>query len=615
MTTRAIGDVRPSQVITTFGPGAIVDLQTLSVIVAGIDRWPTDEDLAIHEPRLQRALHVNRFFSARPSEGSFFKKRGTIPTYLFPRYQVCPVCRTLSAVGEGHTEYDSKWQEIACKAPGCKGRGKHRATTLPAPFIVACPAGHIDDFPCREYVHRGVTTCRMRMQLYSVGRTGTVADLMVECECEHKTSSGSGEEETSKKTRRSASDAFGERRGDALGQCTRRRPWLGIDSQDTGACPYAADIRAMQRGATNAWFPIVRSALAVKEAATPLGIALNACNAKQIEKVDALDKLKTLIDMRMFPPLEAFPVEDVWAAILKQRGEIETDEIDLRWPEWLAFRDPASSTSDKAELFLQPGEVPEGFDGLVARVVLARKLLEVRALVGFTRIDAAGVGTDDSLRTEIAPIYRKRPDWLPAVEVRGEGIFIELDESEVTKWEARKPEVDARARAMAEKFRQWETERGTKPSPFPGARYVLLHSMAHTLIRQLSLDCGYSASSVRERIYSSTDPKRRMAGVLLYTASPDSEGSLGGLVDLGSPRRFPELFRGALRGATRCSSDPLCADHKPDVHATINGAACHACILASETSCETFNRFLDRNVLVPTMAASTLAFFPKAAAM
>jgi hypothetical protein len=246
-------------------------------------------------------------------------------------------------------------------------------------------------------------------------------------------------------------------------------------------------------------------------------------------------------------------------------------------------------------------------------VVLARKLLEVRALVGFTRIDAACVGTDDSLRADIAPIYRSRPDWLPAVEVRGEGIFIELDEEAVVRWEA-KPNVQARARAMAEKFRQLEIERGTPVSPFPGARYVLLHSLAHTLIRQLSLDCGYSASSVRERIYSSNDAGRRMAGVLLYTASADSEGSLGGLVDLGNAQRFPELFRSALRSATRCSSDPLCADHQPEVHATINAAACHACLLASETSCETFNRFLDRNVLVPTMAAGALAFFPEAAA-
>src|SRR5215470_13970114 len=131
MTTRAIGDVRPSQVITTFGPGAIVDLQTLSVIAAGIERSPIDEELAIHEPRLQRALRVKRFFAAKPSEGGFYNKRGTVPTHVFPRYQVCPVCHTLSVLGEGYTEYESRWQEIVCKAPGCRGRGTNRATTLP----------------------------------------------------------------------------------------------------------------------------------------------------------------------------------------------------------------------------------------------------------------------------------------------------------------------------------------------------------------------------------------------------------------------------------------------------------------------------------------------------
>ena len=592
MPKRAVGDVRPSQVITTFGPGAIVDLRTMSVIVAGIDRWPTDEEFVIHEPRLERALQVKRFFPAKPSEGSFFSKSGTVPAYVFPQYQLCPVCRTLSILGEGYVDYNSKWQEMVCKAPSCKGRGKRLALTLPAPFIVACPSGHIDDFPWREYVHRGPTSCRKRMKLFSIAKTGSVADVMVKCECE--------------KTR-SASDAFGERRAEALGPCNRRRPWLGIGNRDSAACADVA-VRAMQRGATNAWFPVVRSALAVKEAATPIGIALNVCIPKQIERVDSQDKMKTLVEMGMFPSLEPFPVPDIWSAIQKRRGEIETDDIDLRWPEWLAFRDLGSASSDKMEFFLELGEAPEGYEGQIERVVLARKLLEVRALVGFTRIDPAGAGTEDGPAAAIAPIYRNRRDWLPAVEVRGEGIFIELDETAVSSWEAQ-PVVQKRAQAMAKKFAQWEAERKSDPSPFPGTRYVLLHSLAHTLIRQLSLDCGYSASSVRERIYSSTDPKRPMAGVLLYTASPDSEGSLGGLVDLGNPKRFPTLFLGALRSAARCSSDPLCANHQPDVHATINGAACHACILASETSCEAFNRFLDRNVLVPTMAEHSRAFF------
>jgi hypothetical protein len=435
------------------------------------------------------------------------------------------------------------------------------------------------------------------MKLYSVGRTGSVADMWVECSCGEK---------------RSMTNAFDEQQADALGPCGRRRPWLGPGNRDSASCQHENDVRALQRGATNAWFPVVRSALAVKETATPLGQALSQCDPRQLEKIDSQARLESYIQFE--DRLAGFQAEEVWQALRRIRGEIETDEVDLRWPEWLAFREPSGTTSDRDEFYLEDSEVPEGFQHHILRVVRARKLLEVRALLGFTRLEPPGAGVGDGLQPDIAPIYRERPSWLPGVEVRGEGIFIELREEALTEWEAL-PSVKARVSAMASKFAEWEGQRSAEPSPFPGARYLLLHSFAHAMIRQLALDCGYSASSVRERIYSSVDPSRRMAGVLLYTASPDSEGSLGGLVDLGSPGRFPDLLRSAVRSAARCSSDPLCADHQPDVHASINAAACHACLLVSETSCESFNRFLDRSVLSATMANDTLSFFPDTGAV
>ncbi|MFO4747936.1 DUF1998 domain-containing protein [Vibrio cholerae] len=594
---RAIGDVRPSQVITTFGPGAIVDLQTLSVIVAGIDGWHLDEDLVIHEPRLQRALKVKRFFSAEPASGNYFTKRGTVPTFLFPRYQVCthPECATLSEPGEELVEYNEKTQEMECKAPNCKGRGKFRAPTIPAPFVVACPSGHIDDFPWRAYVHRDANTnCKKRMRLTYSGTTGSVSDILIRCACD---------------AARNVGDAFSESRSVHLGECTRKRPWLGIKNKDPHECKHAGQLRAIQRGATNGWFPLVRSALSIKEAASPIGQALKKCPQHQVEKIDSQEKLQTLLELEMFPALAEFKVEDIWQTLLKERGEIETDEIDLRLPEWNAFRDIAGSNQgDQSDFFLEAGEVPDFLANKVKRIVLARKLLEVRALTSFTRIDYASGMDDDGMGASRAPIYKERQDWLPAVEVRGEGIFLELKEEALNAWEA-EPAVQTRAAAIEQKYKEWAAERGVDADDFPGARYVLLHSLAHVLMRQLALDCGYSESSVRERIYSSTDPERKMAGILLYTASADSEGSLGGLVDLGTKERFPNLIHNALENAKRCSSDPLCADHQPDVHATINGAACHACVLAPETSCEAFNRFLDRNFLVPTMANSDMAYF------
>ena len=596
---RAVGDVRPSQVITSFGPGAVVDLPNLSIIVAGIDRWLRRPEEAIHEPRLQQALRVEAFHPPRPGEGSRFQRRGSIPAYLFPRYQVCPVptCRSLSRVGDGLVEYDARAQALECRVPGCaeRARGRRRALTIPAPFIVACPGGHIGDFPWRSYVHRGPETCDGRLTLDSVGRTGSVGDIKVECSCGQK---------------RSMTDAFGERQAQALGACRRHRPWLGPGNRDSGGCMYEDEVRVLQRGATNAWFPVVRSALAVREMASRLGQALSQCNPRQLARVTSLEHLRSFLEFE--DRLSSFSAEEVWDALRRQRGEIEADEIDLRWPEWEALRDSPEGTSDDGEFYLEASEVPIGFEGHLSRVVCARKLLEVRALRGFTRLEPPGGGTADSLPAKMAPIWKEKQSWLPGVEVRGEGIFIEFREEAVAEWEAR-PVVRERASAMARKFAEWEEQRGVNPSPFPGARYVLLHSFAHAMIRQLALDCGYSASSVRERIYSSGDSDRLMAGVLLYTASPDSEGSLGGLVDLGSPSRFPDLLATALRGSAYCSSDPLCADHSPDAHASINGAACHACLLASETSCEAFNRFLDRSVLAATMANTGLCFFPELA--
>ncbi|WP_131063891.1 DUF1998 domain-containing protein [Raoultella planticola] len=621
---RAIGDVRPSQVITTFGPGAIVDLQTLSVIVSGIDTWRPQEELVIREPRLERALRVSRFFQAEPVSSGFGYKKGTVPVSVFPRYQVCsnPNCATLSEYkglkygypsSENRTEklkkeyggdpnfnhlcrYNDITQEIECKAPNCSGRGKgKRAPTVPAPFVVACPSGHIDDFPWHAYVHRDAgDPCRQRMQLVYSGTTGSVSDIWVYCACGKK---------------RSVSDAFGENRSLALGECTRKRPWLGIKNKDPHECKHAGQLRAIQRGATNGWFPLVRSALSIKEAASPIGQALKKCPQHQVEKMDSQEKLQTLLDMEMFPALTEFKAEDIWQTLLKERGEIETDEIDLRLPEWNAFRNiEGSNQGDQSDFFLEAGEVPDFLADKIDRIVLARKLLEVRALTSFTRIDYASGMDDDGMGASRAPIYKERQDWLPAVEVRGEGIFLELKEEALTAWE-KEPAVQKRAAAIEQKYKEWAAERGVDADDFPGARYVLLHSLAHVLMRQLALDCGYSESSVRERIYSSTDPERKMAGILLYTASADSEGSLGGLVDLGTKERFTDLIHNALENAKRCSSDPLCADHQPDVHATINGAACHACVLAPETSCEAFNRFLDRNFLVPTMAYSNMAYF------
>ncbi len=598
MSNKPVGEVRQSQVITTFGPGAIVDLQTLSVVVAGVDDWLKQDAQRIQEPRLESNLGVKCFYSAPPAEGEHHKKPGTLPSYLFPRFQVCsnPKCGTLSEPAEMQFRRHKKQPIFLCQLCGGKSR------VNPAPFIVVCPSGHMDDFPWRVFAHRGATSCRQPMQLRSIGRTGTVRDLWVSCHCGSK---------------RTVGDAFGAKKHEVVGACTGRRPWFGpADAEQI--CAHADQAETLQRGATNSWFPSVRSALSIKDAATRVGRVLGDCPSAILDLV----KDEATLD-QFLPALTAVSADlaefaddkpALLDAILKQQGAAPTDETDLLLPEWEALRHPEEfSQGERSDFFSQRAEVPERLEDVLASVIQVRKLLEVRALTGFTRLESkGGPFGGDGEGVEVAPVSRNpNLDWLPAVQVRGEGLFFEFKGTTLDSW-CKGSTVQQRVLAMIRASIREEDEAGTQPTSEDvrgKARFIVLHSFAHAVMRALALDCGYSGSSIRERIYSSVEGGREMSGVLLYTASPDSEGSLGGLIDLGTPERLGGLLQAALRDLTRCSSDPLCASHEPKRHRSSNGAACHACVLVPETSCEVFNSWLDRSLLVPTVATQDVAFF------
>ena len=234
------------------------------------------------------------------------------------------------------------------------------------------------------------------------------------------------------------------------------------------------------------------------------------------------------------------------------------------------------------------------------------------ALIGFTRVDPPEEGGSDQGPPR-APIASGPPAWVLGVEVRGEGVFIRFDASHFETW-LQRPEVREREQRLLEGFRRWRAARRLPPddSAFPGALYFAIHSFSHALLREFAIDCGYGAASIRERIYCEVeDGTVAMAGLMLYTAAPDSEGTLGGLVELGRPLNLGRLIGRALTAAALCSSDPLCAEHDPTADRSLHGAACHACLFSAETSCEEGNRFLDRELLVPTYSGSgTTSAFP-----
>jgi hypothetical protein len=314
-----------------------------------------------------------------------------------------------------------------------------------------------------------------------------------------------------------------------------------------------------------------------------------------------------------------FTDDQIWQAIEAYRNPpaaAPSEEVDLKRPEWEALSrpTPARNVEDFRLAVVPP---PAEYGSSFAQVVLAERLREVRALVGFTRIESPGdFGEEAYVAPERrAPLSRTPTRWLPASEVRGEGVFLEFQEDALRSWLSN-PARRAQEAEFLEAHRSWRRIRRLDPvdAGFPGLRYVLLHTFTHALMRQLALECGYTAASIRERVYAAPpdDPKGPMAGVLLYTAAADSEGTLGGLVSLGEPARLGRLVDQALDAARLCASDPLCAEHHPWRDGqSLHAAACHACLFSPETSCERGNRYLDRALLVETVHTPKLAFFER----
>lgn len=596
-----VGELRPSQFMHTFGIGAIIDLPHISAMVMGLEEWGRDSCRTLSEERLlaevKRRLgdQVERLASPPLFEeqrsfgpGAAGEISIGLPVAPFPRYLRCPFCKMLAPIQTGIFELRAP--------PGRPDRARyvHRGcrqakepTALPARFLYACENGHIDDFPWHEFVHNHKPCPGSMLYLEEIGATGEAADVQVRCTC--------GD-------RRRMADAFDDSTTYRLPKCKGRRPQLR--DYDSVKCD-ALGARTILLGASNSWFSVSLSVLYVPPSAKD---QLGRLVENHWDVLLAKVKSPAVLDyLREDGKLVAFAdVDDdtLWAAIeaRKKQGSSQQDD-DLKGPEWQALAHIDSSRNG-TDFQLEAVAPPDKYNQLISRVVLATRLREVTAMIGFTRIGSPrDFGGLDELPSNVrAPISRKPATMVPAVEVRGEGIFIQFDETQVAEYcdeHAAARDLLLGAHAEWRRRRRIPNERRN----FPGLRYALLHSFSHALMRQLALECGYAAASLRERIYANPEDSagETMAGVLLYTAAPDSEGTLGGLVRLGRPGELERHISRALEDMRLCSSDPLCADHEPEADGSLHGAACHACLFAPETSCERGNKYLDRSLLVQTV--------------
>ena len=612
-----VGDIRPSQLMFSYGIGAIIDLPYLSVLVMGLDDWRIDPSVAprISEERLLRAVQSQAGYDrvmqlvSPPSSPDAIDRFDPfalgnltgVPVATFPRWMFCPKCQRLAPLSSDMFEADGRRPEQACYVHRNCNKAI-RPKVVPARFLVACENGHLDDFPWVNFVHGSNPCSSPLLSLIEYGLAGEARDLEVRCDA-----CGA---------QRRMSDAYGERGKLTLPFCRGRQPHLRNYAEEV--CD--KQVKALLLGASNLWFPVVLNSLAIPTTTARLdqlveqnwAILQNVQNLAMVAFARGAGLLGDFID---------FADQAIWETIERRHNatdELDSLPMDLKTPEWQILCDP-QGLPDNDELRLRQVEVPSGFGALIEKVVLVERMREVRALIGFTRIAPPGDQEEEApLRVGVPmALSRQKPTWVPATDVRGEGIFIQFRESAIQAW---LEQIDAPFlefnRQFAASHRAWRTVRGIEPvdDGYPGLRFVLIHSFAHALMRQLTLECGYTAASVRERLFSRNpnqidERPEPMAGLLIYTAAPDSEGTLGGLVALGEPDELGRLIRAALRDAQLCASDPLCAEHMSNDGITLHAAACHACLFSPETSCERGNRYLDRAVLVPTVQEENLAFF------
>jgi len=596
MSRRDRGQVRRSQVITTYGPGALIDLPRHSAIIGGLDTWPRTSDLEeIIEPRLARKLQsmtgvaAPRLFAPPPESNDPSEPTRGIVVWRFPEWFI------VQEAG-GAEERERSRRLVHRKGLDEKGKFDGRPVVATR-FVRACPKGHVDDLDWHWFVHGSGSECPRTRQLWldERGTSGDLADLVVRCECGKA---------------RSLYEAM-QLELNPLGTCRGARPWLGRDTNEDCSLPS----RLLIRTASNAYFPQVMSVLSLPDRGSAVEAAVRELwdDLQIVEDAEGLRFLKK--KPKIAARLAGFEDEEVLAAIqnLKAGGATERPvkqvELDVLLAAPVGYDDdvPVDPNFHARRLPDRVWRRSKRLDGIEA-VIQVHRLREVLALAGFTRLEPVTPDIDGEYETDVERAQiALEPSWFPAVENRGEGVFVQLRSETVEAWLARRA-VKERIDALAKGHQRWVKDRKS-PRLFPGGPYVLLHTLAHLLIQSLAMRCGYAASSIRERIY--VDPQGGRFGALLYTGSPDAEGTLGGLVQ--QARHLEAHLLQALRMSALCSNDPICALHVPGESMEerwLHGAACHGCTLVAETSCEMRNDYLDRALVVPVLGTPDAAFFP-----
>ena len=620
--------VRASQAVLQYGVGAMVDFRDRTLMTAAPEYWGNSA-IHIHDERLEKILHVDYF--GKPGDKDDAKFSDGISYVRFPEWYFCPSCRRFKPIGEWVKEYRTKNSKRAeedphmiqmMKCPKCFQE------LVVARIITACEDGHIDDFPWVKWVHcqnfGGSKPVCAKPELTittSSSASEGLEGLTLKCLTCGATASlrGAFEPEMFRELDKKTGYQYDFR-------CTGKHPW----KHQTEACKHPEYPKVLQRGSSSVYFPVTESSLVIPP--------YSSIVTTKIQESAAYTEYKNSLSMMLSNPnLPAETAESIreWQTqsyaqkiaqetaislnkvlgVLKRKftapedEEYSTASVKYRAEEYEAITGETVVEAEDYGDFLREGVDITPYNlPFLKSISLIHKVREVQALIGFTRLKPVDSSDEPGSQGVIVPVKEPSTNWYPAYDVRGEGIFIEFDSTAIDEWRSGNTALAERVAILNENYKKSFIGQN-HPREITG-KFLLLHTISHLLIKQLSFECGYGIASLKERIYcSEASEGKEMAGILIYTACGDSEGTLGGLVRQGRADTFPKIFNKAIENARTCSNDPVCSLSQGQGRDSLNLSACYSCALIPETSCEEFNSFLDRGVVIGTFDNPTLGFF------
>jgi len=595
--------VRAAQAVLQYGVGAMADFPDQTLITAAPETW--SETQRISDDRFAKALGVDYF--ALPTKISYSR---------FPEWYFCPKCRKFQPIGKWISEYQKREKQRVLEFD--PHMAKHmtcmdcKQDLVVARIVTVCEHGHMNDFPWVEWVHKQSKKpiCGNPSLSFKTGASGTegLEGLSISCSCgAFTTLKGAFEKDCFEKLDKDADDG--------VFRCEGGHPHKNVKEK----CILYP--RTAQRGSSSVYFPVIYSSLVIPPYANKLNIRIEKSGAfADCEAtLSKLPEMRKMILESHFTKWVGDIAQEVGAprasveSVLRRKwfdngnAEIDITSVKYRAEEYEALSGEISTPSGALGDFSREGIRKELFQDKLSHVKavsLIDKVRVVNALIGFSRINPVSGKDDDGF----VHIKEQETRWYPAYEVRGEGIFIEFEQSGIDAWIAENPAVTERVEKINHNYADSFIGKNHPRTITP--KFLLLHTISHLLIKQLSFECGYSIANLSERLYcADASDGKQMAGIFIYTASGDSEGTLGGLVRQGKPDAFPQIFKRAIDGARSCSNDPVCILSHGQGRESLNLAACHACALLPETCCEERNGFLDRGIVIGTYDSPQIGFY------